>query len=352
MFKLDSKYIRTLFSFALLFLATILLGQEAKNPFDIGSRKEENIEQAIDQPVEIEPSIEVPDQEPVVNSIEIEATSPPAPAEETTTPLVNSDSDNPFDIERLQAIKKSKAPPKEKPAVESTKKSVKEKLTPKINTPVTGNFKFFLSTALIIFLTLSVALYSSYISKVYRAFINENFLKMIHRDHGTVVAIPYLFLYGLFFISLGIFLFLTFKHFNIPLFGNTFGGVLAYIGSVTGIFLLKHLLLNILGFVFPIQKEIKQYSFTIIIFSIVLGLILIPSNILIAHAPSSMTSFFIYGTFVVILLLYLFRTLRSLFIASRFITLYKFHFFMYLCTLEIAPVLILLKIVLSTTMEF
>ena len=128
---------------------------------------------------------------------------------------------------------------------------------------------------------------------------------MIHRDLGAVVSIPYLFLYGLFFISLGIFLFFSLKYFNIPLFSNTFEGLLTYIGSVAGIFLVKHLLLNIIGFVFPIYKEVKQYSFTIIIFSIILGLILIPVNVLIAHAPSYMTSFFIYGTFVVIILLYL-----------------------------------------------
>jgi len=345
---MDRKYIKNFLSFALLFLATFLFGQQSNNPFDISTRKDKNAEPTIEQVEEIP---EVIEQENIIDSIEVqEATT--IPPEINNAPNRENNSNNPFDIERLKPGQKRTSPPQVKPPNKSNENSPKTQLGPKIDIPITGNFKFFMSTTLIVLLTLSVALYSSYITKVYRAFINENFLKMIHRDHGTVAIIPYFILYGLFFISLGIFLFLVFKYFNISIFSNTIGGLLTYIASVAAIFLTKHFLLNMIGFVFPINKEVKQYSFTVIIFSIILGLFLIPANILIAHAPSSMTSFLIYGTFVVILLLYLFRILRSLFIASRFITLYKFHFFMYLCTLEIAPVLILLKIVLSTTMEF
>ena len=107
---MDIKYIKILFSFALLFLATMLLGQQGKNPFDIGSRKQKNIEQSIKESIESQPTIEIPNEELVVDSIEIE-TTPPA---EVNSPRIINDSENPFDIERLQTIKKSKVPPKEK----------------------------------------------------------------------------------------------------------------------------------------------------------------------------------------------------------------------------------------------
>jgi len=115
------------------------------------------------------------------------------------------------------------------------------------------------------------------------------------------------------------------------------------------LFTCKHLALNIISNVLPISKDIKQYSFTIVIFGIILGLLLIPANVLIAFGSPGMTKILIYGSLTSILLLYLFRILRSLFIASRYITLHKFHFFMYLCTVEIAPLAVLVKAILLKT---
>ena len=44
-------------------------------------------------------------------------------------------------------------------------------------------------------------------------------------------------------------------------------------------------------------------------------------------------------------LTYIFRSLRGLFVAGRFLAFHKFHFLLYICTVEIAPVLILIKLI-------
>ena len=41
-----------------------------------------------------------------------------------------------------------------------------------------------------------------------------------------------------------------------------------------------------------------------------------------------------------------FCILRGLFLASKYLSFHKFHFFMYLCTVEIAPVLVVVKLLL------
>ena len=72
-------------------------------------------------------------------------------------------------------------------------------------------------------------------------------------------------------------------------------------------------------------------------------------SIFIAFAPSNLKLILIYLAFILIIGIYSFRVLRSLFLASKYISLHKFHFFMYLCTIEIAPVLILAKIIMLLT---
>lgn len=211
--------------------------------------------------------------------------------------------------------------------------------------PLSARFKLWMSIVFVSILTVLVNLYKSTLNNIYRSFLNDNFLKMVHRDQGTVLAIPYLIFYAFALINIGIFVFVVLRHFNIRFFESDFISMISYAGGVMLLFFSKHLLLLLLGYIFPVKKEFHQYNFTIIIFGVILGLLLIPAVFLISYAPAELTRPVIYGTFIVVGLVYLYRILRSLFIGLRFISLHKFHFFVYLCTIEIAPVLILLKLV-------
>jgi hypothetical protein len=72
-------------------------------------------------------------------------------------------------------------------------------------------------------------------------------------------------------------------------------------------------------------------------------LALLPINIFIAYSPESLKEIFIYCAFGIIALVYLVRSLRSLSVASPFLMTDQFHFLLYLCAVEIAPIMILVK---------
>ncbi|MEL6924738.1 MAG: DUF4271 domain-containing protein, partial [Bacteroidota bacterium] len=109
----------------------------------------------------------------------------------------------------------------------------------------------------------------------------------------------------------------------------------------------KHLILRLVAAVFPVQKEVLLYNFTIIIFNIVLGIMLMPFNLFIALATSPVAKILIYIVLGLVGLAYLYRSLRGIFIASKYLTFNKFHFFIYFCTVEIAPLAIDVKLVLN-----
>jgi hypothetical protein len=119
------------------------------------------------------------------------------------------------------------------------------------------------------------------------------------------------------------------------------------LGLVTGIFVLKHLLIKIIANIFPISKEMRLYAFTITIFCSVLGFFLIPLNAFLAYAPDSLILSAFWISTGVIILTYLFRALRSFFIGGRYIASHQFHFLLYICTVEIAPFLVLIRLVLN-----
>ncbi len=269
----------------------------------------------------------------------------PTVSEETATVVAEQDTGNPFDIYRVRGNAEKKriditnniTPPKKvlKPAKVSDEAFQK-------------SFQFWLLLGMFFALGALVSVFRNTVINIYRAFLNGNYLKLLHRQNVKGSLVPYILLYGLYFLSMGTFIFLTANHFGENKYFNTtywLGAVLA----VAGIYALKHFVLYFIGRVFPVAKEMGQYSFTVMVFSILLGIFLVPITAILMNSGAPMASFVIYTTIGIMVVVLLFRILRSLFLASKYISFHKFHFFMYLCTVEIAPVLILLKIVLLQT---
>lgn len=208
-------------------------------------------------------------------------------------------------------------------------------------------FVFTITIFSLISLTFIITLLRGLLSRVYRGVLNENILSQTFRDRDSVGPFPYWILYGLFFLNAGFFVFLLAHHFDrmpwsgVPYYTQLF----RCIGLVTGLLLLKHLVLHIVAYVFPVEKEMSLYNFMLETFNIVLGIALVPINLMVAYAPEA------YGRTVVIILLlaiglfYLFRYLRGSMIANNYLVFHKFHFLLYICTVEIAPVMVLLKLI-------
>ncbi len=248
--------------------------------------------------------------------------------------------DNPFNV--IRTPKKAKSPVvKPKEAINPKKKITEAKA------PDDKNFRFSLTLAMLVFLAVSMSIYRAQLVRAYQAFTNENVLRMLHREKGTVAYFPYYVLYSLFLFNLGVYIYLLLRYYNLtPEISNT-SLLLMTTGIATGLFFLKHFVIKFLGWVFPIQKEMSIYSMTITIFGIILSIILFAANVTIAYAPPQIIPIAIYISFIIIGIIYFFRSIRGLSIASKFLNRNKFHFFIYLCAVEIAPVLILWKFATS-----
>ena len=264
-----------------------------------------------------------------------------AEPKEIASPIKKT-TENPFDIVRvtkpINSIKKTQASSKAK----SPPKKIKKEIAKKNDRA----FLFWLISILTALTAILLTQFRSTYRKSYKAFLNDNVLRLLHREQRALLAFPYRILYLFFLLNAGIYAFLLLKHFELMPSGSLVQ-ILSYcIAAVSLAFLIKHFLLSILSYSFPIKKEVKLYNFTIVIFNIILGLALVPFNILIALSSPELAKILIYISFLGIALIYLFRYLRGLVISSKYLVLYKFHFFMYLCGMEIAPFLIVLKLIL------
>jgi Domain of unknown function (DUF4271) len=205
------------------------------------------------------------------------------------------------------------------------------------------NFLFWIFLITLILMAFVVSNARTAVQNAYQALLSDNALRQIHRDQVGWGNFGQLALYGLFWLNMGIFAFLMFYRFVGQSPYGQFATFLLCVGGVSLVFSIKHAILYLIAGIFPISKEVKLYNYIIIMGGIFLSLVLLPLNIFIAYSPDSLKEIFMYSAFGMIALVYLVRSLRSLSVASPFLMTDQFHFLLYLCAVEIAPIMILIK---------
>ena len=199
-------------------------------------------------------------------------------------------------------------------------------------------------------LVILMTLFRSFISRLQKAFINSNSFNQLHRDQLSFNRGLFLFFYLFFFLAAGELIHLVLKTFDIdvPLGGNLSTWLLLSLG--VGLFYaFKHILWSFLGYALPVRKELDLYSFLVMVFNILLGVLLIPANMAIAYSPVEIRKVVVVIVLVSVIGFWGFRCLRALLFTNKQLALHTFHFLLYLCVVEIAPVLVLAKIVQDPT---
>lgn len=300
-----------------------LTAQQGNNPFEIvpnlpAEVREANAQEAeaakgTNNPFEIVPQLNEPAQE-----------------------AKDIDSNNPFEVNQA---KKTTLTPRPKPAPAPRTTLQQEDLKTQ-----TDKFLFIAVLSLLGFLTFCITLFRGAVKKVYEAFLNDNLLRLLQRENAGIAKLPYQILYLLFFITIGLLIYLLVNRQGYyP--ENPAGFLMSCIAGVAVFFLAKHLILKVLATVFPIQKEVHIYSFSVLVFSIVLGILLIPVVAIIAFASPGFATMAVYFAYFLIVGILLYRALRGLLVSTRFFSFNKFHFLLYICTVEVAPVLIIIKLI-------
>jgi hypothetical protein len=110
-------------------------------------------------------------------------------------------------------------------------------------------------------------------------------------------------------------------------------------------------MLSIVGNLFSIETEVRKYNFLIVIFNCILGLFLVPFNLLIAFSAKAGSQQLLLVSWMLglVAIFYAYRSLRASGIGAKFLTQSPIHFLLYFCAVEIAPVLLLVKLALMQT---
>ncbi len=182
------------------------------------------------------------------------------------------------------------------------------------------------------------------VAALVKSFMVPHFTNQLIRD-GSIqkefFTYPMLLIY---FISMGLFAFRFLIHFfNFePSMLNGF----KILGVVFMFYMAKYVFSVILGSIFKTKKETFEYTTNTFIFSIVTGIFLVPMVFLIYYFNASLSSLFLYITLLIMMLISVYRSFRGFLIGLNSERYHLYYLFLYLCTVEVLPLLISVKLLM------
>ncbi len=191
--------------------------------------------------------------------------------------------------------------------------------------------------------------YNKYLSQMLVAFVNNNLTNQIVRDENILVQRASVYLSIVFNLIAALFLYLISIYYGWELVGIGFGfsRFLFFALVVSAAYTVKFLILKICGWLFNLNREMATYIFNTFLINNILGIAILPFVCLIAYNQLLPTSLLILISVILAGLAFAYRMFRGVLVGLSMPSFSLLYLFLYLCTLEIAPLLILIRIIVS-----
>ncbi len=155
-------------------------------------------------------------------------------------------------------------------------------------------------------------------------------------------------LFNLFFaVAAGTYVYLLISYFHVSVKLPDLFIPLVTTAAIALLYLGKYVFLQVSGWLFGMKNAAETYSFIVFLINKIVGVILLPFLFVIAFAEKELAGIAITISLVVIVGLFLYRFLRAYSPVQAEIKVGRFHFFIFFLAFEIAPLLVIYKLVVG-----
>lgn len=113
------------------------------------------------------------------------------------------------------------------------------------------------------------------------------------------------------------------------------------------IYLGKYCILKLAGWIFNISKATDTYLFVVFMVNKIIGVALLPVLVFLFFSGPLVQEIWVTLSFILLIILFIYRVTSSYTSVRNEIKVSVFQFFMYLCAFEIAPLLLIYKVLLN-----
>jgi len=196
---------------------------------------------------------------------------------------------------------------------------------------------------LVLFFALIRFFFPGELNIIVQAFYSNQALSKINKEDTLFSSWPFVFLYILFGLITGLYLYLSGKYLEISYPAEGFELFIYLSAVVVGLFTMKIIVLRIMGFLFDVKRLVREYVSVLYLSYFNAAILFLP--VVIAFSLTSYRFAVIYS-YIGIAMLVLIFALQFLRAGANILSNYKFpkvYLIIYLCALEFCPLIILFK---------
>jgi len=182
----------------------------------------------------------------------------------------------------------------------------------------------------------------SHVNVILRSLLNDNYMRMTSYDENSGRSVPYLIGYIIFIINVSLFIYMLLQNvFDV----NSNYLLVKTLGVLSLFFIGKHLVGAFFAYIYNYNKESENYHFLIITMRNLLGIIFLVLNIIFVFGSHGWYKVIGMIGLIIFLIFLLSRYYKGIKIARTYINSHFFQFFIYFCAFELAPWVIVYKMV-------
>lgn len=212
--------------------------------------------------------------------------------------------------------------------------------------PASKDELFYLLAGITFYFAFLKITFPKYFQNIFKLLFQSSFFQKHGKEVMSQDNLPSLLFNLLFIISGGLFLTVLAIHYqwmNMP-----FWLMLVYASAtLAGIYFAKFLFVSFAGWVFNANDAAKIYNTIIFLVNKIIGILLIPLLLLFAFSDSFIADEILSVCYIVFIILLAYRYLASFNLISGTLKINPIHFFIYLCAVEILPLLIIYKVIIN-----
>lgn len=206
---------------------------------------------------------------------------------------------------------------------------------------------FYVIAGLILFYGLIKLIFGKYVAWLFNVFFRSNLRPQQIKDQLQHTPLPSLLLNILFIFVGGVFLLFLSEYYNIATDENEWILIAYYCAIIAVLIIGQYILLKTIGWIFNISAITDIYIFIIFLVNKIIGILLLPVIVLMAFPIPALIPVVVTIISLIFLILLLYRFIISYKSIGNEIKVGRFHFFIYLCAFEIAPLLVIGKVLLD-----
>jgi len=213
--------------------------------------------------------------------------------------------------------------------------------------PETFEGLFYLLLIMLFYFAIIRLFYRKYMGNLLTLFFRTSMRKPQLREQVLQAPFPSLLLNILFLFSGGLYAAFVIRYYNIGNAGYFWRHFMYCAAGLAVLYMVKFLILKLVGWIFNIDRAMSNHLFVVFMTNKIIGICLLPFLVMISFSGSLITEICITLTMIMICVFYVYRILASYSNLHKEIKIRGLHFFLYLCAFEIAPLLLIYKVLVT-----